>query len=197
VTRLHAPLRPVRRLGAIALGVAILAGCSSSSEPADDGASLGQTLPTTEVTVPEVPAPSPPRTGVVVVGASVSSFAVTACELEPGAVVDGTTTLLLVTGEGTTAGGIPFKVEVRRSSVATAVETFTDSVTYTDTARILQLQRLEVNGEVSDLRDPRATGTLLRTRPTGVAAVGRAGPPGSVVGEDEGIVGLAIDASCA
>lgn len=185
-----------RRLGALAAVAVVLVACSSSSEPADDGADLGRTQPTTEVTAPELPAPSPPGTGVVVVGASVSSFAVTACELEPGAPVDGTTTLLLVTGEGTTAGGIPFAVEMRRSSVATAVETFTDSVSYTDTARILQLQRLEVNGEVTDLRDPAAAGTLLRTRPTGVAAVGRAGPPGSVVGEDEGIVGLAIDATC-
>lgn len=179
-------------LGALG-ALALLVGCSSGGGRGDDGASLGQPVAPTPVTAPDLPAEAPPGTGVVVVGGSVSSFAVTSCELSPG--VDDASVLLLVLGEGTTGSGIPFRVEVQRRSTSTAVETYTDTVTYTDTARILQLQRLEVAGEVSDLRDADARGTLLRVRPTGVATRGLAGPPGSEVGDD-GIVGLAIDATC-
>jgi hypothetical protein len=49
---------------------------------------------------------------------------------------------------------------------------------------------------VSDLRDPSASGTLLRIRPDGLSAAGLAGPPGTGADFDEGIVGLALDASC-
>jgi hypothetical protein len=52
---------------------------------------------------------------------------------------------------------------------------------------------------VSDLRDPDARSTLLRLRPDGVSAAGIAGPPGTAAGQtppDEGLVGLAFDATC-
>jgi hypothetical protein len=102
-----------------------------------------------------------------------------------------------VTGAGTTANGIPFQIEVRRfANDSDVAETFTDTITYSDTARILQLQRYEVDGEVSDLRDPDARGTLLRVRPDGVSATGLAGPPGSGGEDTEGIVGLAVDVTC-
>ena len=85
-----------------------------------------------------------------------------------------------VTGDGTTGSGVPFQVEVVRSSTSGAAETFTDTVTYSDTGRILQVQRVEVAGDVIDLRDPDAQGTLVRLRPGGVSATGIAGPPGTV-----------------
>ena len=65
-----------------------------------------------------------------------------------------------------------------------------------DTARILQVQRFEVAGEVTDLRDPDARGTLLRVRPDGLSATGIAGPPGTSAPEGPGLVGLALDATC-
>jgi hypothetical protein len=191
-----------RRSGAapaalVSAALVVAAACSSGGGGADDdGATLGSTAAPTEITAPDVPSESPSGTGVVVVGRGTSSFAVTGCQLESEAATDGTTTLVLVTGEGTTAGGIPFEVQVQRTSTSTAVETFTDTVTYTDTARILQVQRFEVGGEISDLRQPDTRSTLLRVRPGGVSASGLAGPPGSEAGDD-GIVGLAIDATCA
>ena len=179
------------------LVIALVVAACSGSDDGDDGESLGDTVAPTEVTAPDIPAASPAGTGVVVVGGTSSSFAVTRCELEPGVAEGATTTLLVVTGAGTTGGGIPFEVEVQRIATGTAAaETFTDTVTYSDTARILQLQRFEVDGEVSDLRDPSARGTLLRVRPDGVSAAGLAGPPGTGGQFDEGIVGLALDATC-
>jgi hypothetical protein len=172
--------------------LAAVAACSGSGDgDGDDGASLGVTAEPTEVTAPDIPPASPPGTGVVVIGGASSSFAVTECQLDPGA-----TFLLRVTGEGTTGSGVPFQVEVQRFATATEVQTFTDTISYTDTARILQVQRFEVAGEVTDLREPDASGTLLRVRPDGLSAAGVAGPPGAVADEDEGIVGLALDATC-
>ena len=186
------------RISAVVVLAALLSGCSGGSGGGrdDDGASLGDTVAPTPVTAPEIPAPSPAGTGVVVVGATIGSFAVTECQLVATREAPASTTILLVKGEGTTGSGVPFEVEVQRTATSGAVQTYTDTVTYSDTARILQLQRLEVNGEVTDLRDPSARGTLLRVRPDGVSTRGLVGPPGSEVG-DEGIVGFAIDATCA
>lgn len=185
-----------RRLRTLLAALVLVAGCSGGGGDDDDGASLGVTAPPTEVTAPGVPPASPPGTGVVVVGGTTSSFAVTECRLVSEAAASGTSTLLLVTGEGTTGSGVPFQVEVHRFSTDTSVETFTDTVSYSDTARILQLQRFEVAGEVTDLRDPDARGTLVRVRPDGLSVTGLAGPPGSEA-HDEGTVGLALDATCA
>ena len=187
--------RAARLVASIAASTLITA-CSSGGDGDDDGASLGDTAAPTEVTAPEIPAASPAGTGVVVVGGTTSSFAVTACRLEPAAAAEPPSALLLLTGEGTTGGGMPFQIEVQRFATSTSVDTFTDTVSYTDTARILQIQRFEVAGEVTDLRDPDARGTLLRVRPDGLSTAGIAGPPGAVAGEDEGIMGLALDATC-
>lgn len=176
--------------------VLLLAMACSGGGGDDDGASLGETLPPTAVTVPATPAASPSGTGVVVVGGTSSSFAVTECELAAPSDGLGTGPLVHVTGEGSTGSGVPFQVEIERFATGSDVQTFTDAVSYTDSARILQAQRFEVAGEVTDLRDPDATNVLLRIRDGGVSAAGLAGPPGAVEGEDEGIVGLAIDATC-
>lgn len=174
----------------------VLGACAGgASDGDDDGASLGDTAPPTEVTAPALPVTPPARTGTVVVGRTTSQFSVTECVLEP---TDGdATTLLTVTGAGTTANGVPFQIEVKRFATDSAVaETFTDTISYSDTARILQLQRFEVDGLVSDLRDEDARSTLLRVRPDGVAATGLAGPPGSGGDVTEGIVGFAVVATC-
>jgi hypothetical protein len=186
----------VTRRSLLVAAVALLAACTGGGDADDDGASLGDTSAPTKVTAPELPAASPSGTGVVVVGGSTSSFAVTACRLTPTTEASTAATLLLLTGEGTTGSGVRFTLEVQRFATSTGIETFTDTVSYADTARILQIQRSEVDGEVTDLRDPDARGTLVRVRPDGLSAAGIAGPPGAVAGEDEGIVGLAVDATC-
>jgi hypothetical protein len=183
------------RSAALLAVLALAAGCGGGSDGGDDGASLGETLPPTPVTAPALPASSPAGSGVVVLAGSTRTFSVTTCRLEAEAADP--STLVLVTGAGTAANGIPFQVEIRRVAAdSEAAETFTDVVTYTDTARILQIQRAEVEGEVTDLRDPDASGTLLQVRADGVAATGIAGPPGTGGEDSEGLFGMAVDATC-
>jgi hypothetical protein len=177
----------------VAAGLSI--GACSGGGGDDDGASLGDTGPPTEVTAPDVPDSSPVGTGVVVVGGASSSFEVLECRLTPDT-TDATAALIRVVGEGTTGAGVGFHVEVQRFSSATAVETFGDVVTYSDTARLLQVQRSEVEGEITDLRDPDARSPLVRIRPDGVSLSGIAGPPGSGGDDTEGFVGFALDATC-
>lgn len=191
-------MRPGRRRRSVAAALAVLAVGACSSDGDDD--------PNPDVTstaaadagagVPEVPRPSPAGTGVVVVGGTTSSFAVTSCRLEPdSAQPEGARALVELDGAGTTGSGVPFTIEVQRFATGTDVITYTDTVTYSDAGRILQAQRIEVAGQVTDLRDPKAASPLIRTRAGGLSAAGLAGGPGDGP-EDEGIIGLALDATC-
>ena len=189
-------MRSWRALLAALAAVLALASCSDDGG-GDDGASLGVTSAPTEVTAPSIPPPSAVGTGVIVLGGASSSFAITVCRLaaDPTDPV-GAQTLVLITGTGTTAGGVGFEVELKRFATGTDVTTYTDTVAYTDAGRILQAQRIEVNGQVSDLRDPSAVSTMIRVRADGASAVGLAGPPGEGADAD-GTVGVAFDATCA
>lgn len=187
--------RAGRVLGAVVL-LAVAASACGGGDGDDPGATLGSTAAPTPATAPTAPSPSPAGTGVVVLGGTSSSFAVTSCRLEPDpAAPEAARALVELEGAGTTGSGVPFTVEVQRFATGTDVVTFTDTVTYTDPARILQAQRIEVNGQVTDLRDPKASSSLLRTRGGGVSASGRAGAPGDG-SRDEGIIGFALDATC-
>ncbi len=185
----------IAQLGALLLVLIVgLNACSDGNDGGDDGSDLGATSSTVPPVAPDAPAPSPPGTGVVVIGEIGSSFEVTECQLEPAP--EDPSHLLHVRGEGTRANGVPFSVEVVRTTTGEADETFTDLITYLDTARILQVQRSETGGEVTDLRDPGASGTLLRVRPDGLSATGIGGPPGTSAPEGPGLVGVALDATC-
>lgn len=199
-----------RRGAVAAVAVVVLAACSGSgdgdradggtqpSDAVDVGGSPTTTAPAASGTaeVPALPPESPAGTGVIVVGGTSSTFAVSTCRLEPdGSEPPGAQTLVAVDGAGTTGAGVPFTIELQRFATGTDVITFTDTVTYTDSGRILQAQRIEVAGQVTDLRDPDATSALVRVRADGVTAAGLAGPPGAVAG-DEGITGIALDATC-
>lgn len=192
------PFRPALVPVVLAL-VAI--GCSSSSAgdgtTAAPGGTGGGTAPTIAgPEVPAVPPPSPAGTGVVVVGGTMSSFAVTACRLEPDpAETEGARTLVAVAGAGTTGSGVAFTIELQRFATGTDVVTYTDTVTYSDSGRILQAQRIEVNGQVTDLRDPKASMSLVRTRSNGMTASGLASAPGDGP-DDGGLIGLTLDATC-
>ena len=187
-----------RRLVAGAAVLALLLLSSACSDDGgDDGSELGVTSSTVPPTAPPEPSASPAGTGVVVIGELSSSFAVTECEL--AAPADGTAEgqLLRLTGNGTRANGVPFSVEVERSVVESDDATaFTDLITYVDSARILQAQRSETGGEITDLRDPDARTPLLRVRDDGLSATGIAGPPGTSAPKGPGLVGLALDATC-
>ena len=181
--------------------VATAAGCSSSDDgggaPVDPGGRAPESSePAAAVTAPGAPAPSPPGTGIVVVGGASHPFEVTECRLEPDPdQPEGARTLVAVTGAGTTERGVAFTVEVQRFATGTEVQTFTDTVVYADSGRILQAQRIEVGGQVTDLRDPDATSALLRVRADGVSLSGLASGPGEDQ-EDGGLIGLALDATC-
>lgn len=181
---------------AVAALVAVSA-CSSSSGDGDDAGAPDPTVAgDADATVPDIPPPSPAGTGVVVVGGTTSSFVVTACRLEPDPTQPaGARALVEVDGAGTTGSGVPFTIEVQRFATGTDVVTYTDTITYSDAGRILQAQRVEVSGQVTDLRDPKAATALLRTREGGVSAAGLAGGPGDAAG-DEGLIGVALDATC-
>ncbi len=186
--------------GLAAVALVALGACSSSDDDGSDAVgadgSIGVTAPPAEVTAPPAPPASAAGTGVVQLGGSSSSFAVLECRLEPdGSEPAGAQTLVLVTGTGTTGSGVPFEVEVRRFATGVEPVTYTDTISYADTARILQAQRIEVAGQVDDLRDPDATSSLLRPRADGVSATGLAGPPGEGADAD-GTVGFALDATC-
>jgi len=180
---------------AIVLLAFVLAACSGDDGGSDDGSDLGTTSSLAPPVAPSVPDPSPVGTGVVLIGELAASFQVTGCDLDLAPA--GTTgELLRLEGSGSRSNGVPFTVEVVRSASAEAEAAFTDLITYVDTARILQVQRSEIGGEVSDLRDPDARGTLLRVRPDGLSATGIAGPPGTSAPKGPGLVGLALDATC-
>lgn len=187
---------PRRPLVVAALLVAAVAGCS------DDGGDGDALAPGTtgEVTTPTEPDPLPPSPagiGAVSVGGSTSSFEVTSCRLEPDPTApEGARALITVEGAGTTGSEVPFTVEVQRFATSlNDVVTFTDTIAYSDPARILQAQRIEVAGQVTDLRDPDATSALLRPRDGGVAAVGLASAPGDDA-DDGGLVPFALDVTC-
>lgn len=185
---------PLARTLLVATLVAVVGACSGGRN--DEGATLGSTAELTAPTAPPVPVASPAGTGVVVIGGTTSSFAVTACRLEPDPAAPlGARAIVELAGAGTSGSGVSFTVEVQRFATGTDVVTYTDTVTYADSGRILQAQRIEVNGQVTDLRDEGATTPLLRTRADGMSAVGLAGPPGEAAG-GEGLVGFALDATC-
>jgi hypothetical protein len=182
--------------------VVALAGCGDDGDDDgltfDDGASgePGDPVAGPPAEPPPLPEPSPPGTGTFVLGGSASTFSVTSCRTEPlPDEPEAAQTLLAIAGEGTTASGIEFTIEITRFATGTDVRTFTDSVAYADTARILHGQRIEVAGQVTDLRDEDARSALLTPRADGVAGRGIVGPPGSVAG-DQGLIGIAFDATC-
>src|SRR5690606_3117790 len=112
---------------------------------------------------PAAPTASAPGTGTLVLGGASQTFEVTDCRLEPDpSEPEAARALLSVTGAGTSARGDAFTVEVQRFATTMGeTTTYTDAITYEDPARILQAQRIEVAGEVTDLRDPSASSPLL------------------------------------
>lgn len=185
------------RIGLLGLAVALTA-CAGGDDSAGgpDTAGGEPTLAIDRPDVPALPYPSPAGTGVVVVGGTASSFAVTSCRLEPDPTEpEAARALATLTGAGTTGSGVAFTIELQRFAAGSQVVTFTDTVTYADAGRILQAQRIEVGGQVTDLRDPDATTPLVRLRPGGVTAAGLASGPGEG-SDDGGLIGLALDATC-
>jgi hypothetical protein len=199
------PQRARRRLLLGAAALVLSAACSGGDGGAgsagtgtqpDEGPGSTGAGDSSGAQIPDVPTASVAGSGTIVVGATTSPFTVTACRLEADpADPPAAQTLVAVVGAGTSASGGPFTVEIRRFATGTDVVTYTDTIAYSDSARILQAQRIEVKGQVTDLRDPSARAPLIQARADGVAAAGLAGAPGDLAG-DGGIIGVALDATC-
>lgn len=183
----------------LALVVLLLVACSSGDGGEDgSGASTDPSLTTTSApAAPEPLTATDPGTGAVSIGGTVSSFEVTRCEPEGDpSQPEAARPLFRLAGSGTTTEGEAFTIDVLRFVTGTEFKTFTDTITYAAGSQVLQAQRVEVNGEVTDPRDPDATSALLRVRDDGVSAQGIAGLPGSQAGAAD-LVGLALEATCA
>ncbi|HEX4866982.1 MAG TPA: hypothetical protein VFV32_05090 [Acidimicrobiales bacterium] len=189
---------PWALLAWVVVGLVVLVG-ACSSDGGDDGADLAPsgTGAIAAPAVPNVPPASAAGTGTIVVGPTTGTFEVTECRLDPDpSQPEAARALLVAKGAGTTARGDAYTVEVQRfATTLDDVVTYTDTIAYTDAARILQAQRIEVGGQVTDLRDPDASSSLLRPRSGGVSGAGLAGAPGDGA-DDGGIVGLALDLAC-
>jgi hypothetical protein len=105
---------------------------------------------------------------------------------------EGARTLYKLSGEGE-ARGAPFAVEVLRFQTEGAEMTFTDTIDYSDNARIFRAQRFEVGGTVTDPLDPTASTPLLQAQDGRLTAAGVFGPPGP---PSEDRVGFRLDATC-
>lgn len=127
-----------------------------------------------------------PGTARIAVGQTVDAVVtVTTCALHPGpSTTDASAPLTLVLVEGSSEEGDRIGLEVRRNQTRTvSAESLTDTVTVTvgpaaAPTEVLQAQRVEVNGAVTDGRDPEAAGPLLVVGTDTVEARGVFAPPG-------------------
>jgi hypothetical protein len=173
----------------VSLAALLFAACGDDGPEAEEEEvppTAGELAP---VTVPPAPDSAPDGTGVLSIGGIRRDFDIGTCRRAAN------DPELVIRGEGRTDSGIPFTVEVQRFVSGDDPVTITDLVSYEDTARILQAQRVEVEDVITDLRDPRAGEPLLELRRGGLSGAGIAGPPGTRDG-DEGLVGIALDITC-
>ena len=176
----------------------LLAGACGDDDVDDGAVSSTSTIATTTQPIVE-PAPSMPDvqpesgTGVVVIGGGEAvTLEVVGCTIDASAQPEGQVPAELVsaTAGGTTASGAELLVEVRRFRSLGASPTVTDTVTLVEgdpeaPDRALVAQRFEVDGLVTDLRDPDADDPLLRVSGSTIEGSGVFAPPGDTVGSVE------------
>lgn len=132
--------------------------------------------------------------GRIVIGSLDVELSMKTCERDDAALPEGTAPAELVgiRATGVDEDGTPVLVDVRRFRTAGEVPTITDTVTVIEGPEdapdsVLQAQRYEVAGVVSDARDPEADAPLLRLRAGAVTGEGMFAPPGAFA-DDEGLV---------
>ena len=196
----------MRTLVALATSMVLLA-CSSGSggseaAPADSSPAQAYEEPE-PAAVDEIGAVDPGTARVVLGSVLDATLQVTSCELDPGAEPQGEIPAerLVLRAEGQGSDGAPILLEVLRLASQGASSTITDTVLVTEgpedaPTRILEAQRFEVGGLVTDPRDPVADEPLLRVTGQEVAAAGVFAPPGAFA-VDGGLVEGLVAASCA
>jgi hypothetical protein len=199
----------MRRVWAIA-GVLAIAGCSggdgagpsasSTSSSTSPSLSFDEPQP---VVVAELDPPAAGRARVVLGSALDVELAVQRCRVDLGALPEGEVPAervsVVATGEAT--DGTSVTLELLRLASAGAAATITDTVRVTEgpadaPTRVLEAQRFEVRGVVTDPRDPEASGPLLTASGPTVEASGVFAPPGAFAA-DGGLVAGLVAVTCA
>lgn len=153
-------------------------------------------LPTTDISEPG------PGEAHVVLGTSLDiTLVVETCTRDLGAQPDGQvpSEQVAIQASGARADGVPVLLDLKRFRSQGASPTITDTVTVLEgteatPVRVLQAQRFEVDGQVTDPRDPEADDPLLRVTEQRIVARGLFAPPGSFAADGplvEGSVSIA------
>ena len=152
--------------------------------------------------VPTLDAPADGRARLVIGSSLDVTLAVERCHRDLAAEPDGEvpSEQVTVVARGTGPGGEPVMVDVRRFRSQGASPTITDTVRVVEgpedaPRRVLEAQRFEVDGLVTDPRDPAADDPLLRVTDREVHASGVFAPPGAFA-DDGGLVGGVLAISC-
>lgn len=189
----------------IVLSVLLLAGCGSD----DDAGSAASTTPTTSAPAPTLgPVPdigTGPDAALLFLADvdGMIDLQITSCVVDLAAEPDGQVPaeLLGVAAVGETEDGTTVNLDVRRFRSVGASPTITDTITIAfgdpdAPERALVAQRFEVDGLVSDIRDPDADAPLLVVGPGGFEGRGLFAAPGADV-EDGGAVEGVVRGTCA
>lgn len=177
----------------VALTIALLGLSACGGDGDEEPASTTAARPADRV--PAEPLGTPAEgTGRIVVGSLDVELSIETCERDDAAVPAGTAPAELVgiRATGSRDDGTSVLVDVRRFRTAGEVPTITDTVTVVEgpeeaPENVLQAQRYEVAGAVSDARDPQADDPLLRLGADAVTGSGVFAPPGAFA-DDEGLV---------
>lgn len=139
----------------------------------------------------------------IVLGASLDvTLVVETCAIDLGARPDGEVPAaqVRVRATGARPDGVPVTVDATRFRSQGAAPTITDTITVlvgteATPERVVQAQRFEIDGQVTDPRDADADDPLLRIAGQRVEARGLFAPPGSFA-DDGGLVEAALAVAC-
>ena len=189
---------------AVALALVPL-GCTGGSgddEPDGGSATSAPAIEPEPAAVPDGDAPADGRARLVLGSSLDLTLVVERCHRDLAAQPDGEvpSEQVTVVARGTGPGGEPVMVDVRRFRSQGASPTITDTVRVVEgpedaPRRVLEAQRFEVDGLVTDPRDPDADDPLLRVTDREVHARGVFAPPGAFA-DDGGLVEGVLAISC-
>ena len=193
------------RVIAASLVLAVCVGCSSDDDAAAPSTSAASDLSfeaPEAAAVTQLDQPDPGGARVVLGSLLDVELTVTACELDPSAMPDGEIPAerLVLRAEGEGPAGTPIVLDALRLASQAASPTITDTVRVTEgpadaPSRVLEAQRFEVGGLVTDPRDPAADAPLLTVDGGRIAAHGVFAPPGAFAA-DGGLVEGLVAATC-
>ncbi len=190
----------------IVMSMLLVAGCGSDEDAGSGASSTTTTAAAPAPTLGPVPDIGTGPDAALLFLADVPGMIdleITSCVIDLAAEPDGQVPaeLLGVSAIGETEDGTTVNLDVRRFRSVGASPTITDTVTIAfgdpeTPERVLVAQRFEVDGLVSDIRDPDADAPLLVVGPGGFEGRGLFAAPGADV-EDGGAVEGVVRGTCA